>query len=230
MTRNFINETPICRGRGDESPLWPDRAVGSKDSSPRLLQIVLTTPIKMHAIVATLLLFWAGALSHAQSTDADFARVAKIFAEHCLDCHAVQDPEGKLVLETYDLLMKGGESGPAIIPDRSGESLLVKMIEGKFQKDGKTKVMPPGKREKLNKDQIALIRAWINAGAKPPADGAVVAKEIVVPKIAPKVQPRRAITAIAYEPKSKLLALARIGEVEIYSAESQSLIRTFEWP
>jgi hypothetical protein len=175
-------------------------------------------------------------LCRAASTDAaepsngGFTPVAKIFAEHCLDCHALQDPEGKLILETYDLLMKGGESGPAIIPGKSSESLLVKMIEGKFQKDGKTKFMPPGKREKLDAEQIAMIRAWIDDGAKAPADGTAVAKEIVVPKITPKVPPRRSIISIAYESKSKLLAVGRVGEIEIYSAEGQSLIRTLEWP
>jgi hypothetical protein len=174
-------------------------------------------------------IFWAVAFARAESADSDFAPVAKIISEHCLDCHAVQDPEGKLVLETYDLLMKGGESGPVVVPGKSGESLLVKMIEGKFQKDGKTKFMPPGKREKLKPEQIAVIRAWIDAGAKAPADGAL-AKEITVPKITPKVQPRRAINSIAYEPKSKLVAVARIGEVEIYSAESQSLVRTIPGP
>lgn len=171
----------------------------------------------------------AFSLIRGESGDADFQRVAKIFAEHCLDCHAVQDPEGKLVLETYDLLMKGGESGPALVPGKSAESLLVKMIEGKFLKDGKTKFMPPGKREKLNAEQIAVIKGWIDAGAKAPAEGSVVAKEIIVPKIAPKVQPRRAINSLAYDPKSKMLAVARIGEVEIYSAEGQSLVRTFAW-
>jgi WD40 repeat protein/mono/diheme cytochrome c family protein len=168
--------------------------------------------------------------ARADSSDTDFPRVAKIFAEHCLDCHAVQDPEGKLVLETYDLLMKGGESGPALVPGKSAESLLVKMIEGKFEKDGKTKFMPPGKREKLNAEQIAAIKGWIDAGAKPPAEGAVVAKQIVVPKITPKTPPPRAINSLAYEPKTKLLAVARIDAVEIVSAESQTLIRALPWP
>src|SRR5262245_56415218 len=70
----------------------------------------------------------------------DFARVSAIFAEHCLDCHAAQDPEGKLVLETFDDLTRGGESGPAITPGQSENSLLIKMVEGKIEKDGKTKV------------------------------------------------------------------------------------------
>ena len=43
--------------------------------------------------------------------------------------------------------MKGGEIGAALVPGKSAESLLVQMIEGKFEKDGKKKIMPPGKRQ-----------------------------------------------------------------------------------
>ena len=169
-------------------------------------------------------------LTLARADSADFAPVAKIFAEHCLDCHALEDPEGKLVLETYDLLMKGGESGPAIIPGKSDESLLVKMVEGKFEKEGKVRFMPPGRRDKLKPEEIAAVRKWIDAGANAPEPGAIIAKEIVVPKIEPNVEPRPSIYSLAYNEKAKLLAVGRIGKTEIYSAESQSLARTLEGP
>src|SRR5688500_7382669 len=141
-------------------------------------------------ILLTLLLVTSYA---ADSADNSFSKVAPIFAKHCLDCHAVDDPEGKFIIENHDLIMKGGESGPAIIPGKSDESLLVKMIEGKFEKDGKVKFMPPGKRDKLTPGEVAAVRAWIDAGAPAPKDKIVVAKEIVVPKITPTVPPRRAI-------------------------------------
>ena len=81
----------------------------------------------------------------------EYAPVDSIFAHQCLDCHGAQDPEGKLVLESFDDLMKGGEIGPAIVPGKSVDSLLVQMIEGRFEKDGKKKIMPPGnKRKKLS--------------------------------------------------------------------------------
>src|SRR6266542_26014 len=60
----------------------------------------------------------------------DYAAVDALFAKHCLDCHAAQEPEGKLVLESFETLMKGGESGPVVIPGKSSESLLVKMVAG----------------------------------------------------------------------------------------------------
>ena len=76
----------------------------------------------------------------------DYSQVDAIFSKNCLDCHATQDPDGKLVLESFDALMKGGESGQAILPGKSASSLLVRMVEGTFEKDGKRAIMPPGKK------------------------------------------------------------------------------------
>src|SRR5437764_515151 len=39
----------------------------------------------------------------------DYTSVDSIFSSHCLDCHASKDPEGQLVLESFETLMKGGE-------------------------------------------------------------------------------------------------------------------------
>src|SRR5687768_10409262 len=91
----------------------------------------------------------------------DYAEVNAIFVKNCLECHADDEPEGNLVLETFDTLMKGGENGPSIVPGKSSESLLVKLVQG-FEVGGKKKIMPPGKREKLKPEEIALIRGWID--------------------------------------------------------------------
>ena len=162
----------------------------------------------------------------ADSTGHSFTKVAQIFAKHCLDCHAVDDPEGKFIIENHELIMKGGASGPAIIPGKADDSLLVKMIENKFEKDGKKIIMPPGKREKLTPDEIAAIKSWINDGAPAPTEPTAVVKEVVVPKITPKVPPRRSIHAVAFTPHNNLLAVGRSGEIELHSTDSQSVIRT----
>jgi len=80
----------------------------------------------------------------------DYSEVDSIFTKHCFDCHEAKDPEGKLVLESFDTLMKGGESGAVIVPGKSGESLLMKLVDGGIERDGKKIVMPPGKRKKLD--------------------------------------------------------------------------------
>ena len=153
---------------------------------------------------------------------ADYAAVAAIFNKHCLDCHAVADPEKNLVLETFDLTMKGGDSGKAILPGKSSASLLVQMLEGR---EGK-KVMPPGKRKKLEPAQIAVIRAWIDAGAPAPKESLRLTREIVTPKIVPKAAPRRAIHAVAHSPEAELLAVARYGEVELVSTKTRAVVKT----
>ena len=100
----------------------------------------------MRAFIPTLLLLAALArASYSATPTNDYSAVDAIFFQRCVECHESEEPEGKLVLESYELLLKGGESGPVIVPGKSSESLLVKLIEG-FEKDGKRKIMPPGKR------------------------------------------------------------------------------------
>jgi dipeptidyl aminopeptidase/acylaminoacyl peptidase len=154
----------------------------------------------------------------------NYAAVDAIFTKHCLDCHAPKDPEGELVLESFDSLMKGGELGAAVIPGKSADSLLVQMIEGRFEKEGKKKIMPPGKRAKLTPAEIAAIKDWIDAGA--PAPAVAEARVLNVTRIEPKVVPRRPINAVAYSATAKLTAIAKSGEVELRSDPDLRLIRT----
>src|SRR5580658_4863243 len=89
----------------------------------------------------------------ASAATTDYSAVDTIFTKHCLDCHASQDPDAKLVLESYDTLVKGSENGPIIVPGKSAASRLVEAIEGTLLHDGKQIIMPPGrKRAKLKPD------------------------------------------------------------------------------
>jgi len=64
-----------------------------------------------------------------------------IFAQHCLSCHDSREQEGSLILETYQTLLKGGDSGAVIVPGKAADSLLVKQIE-----HAKKPFMPPPKK------------------------------------------------------------------------------------
>jgi len=160
----------------------------------------------------------------AEKSAPEYSSVDAVFSAHCLDRHAGKDPEGQLVLESFETLMKGGEIGPAIVPGKSDDSLLVQMVEGRFEKNGKKKIMPPGKRAKLTPEEIAVVRGWIDTGAHAPATPAA-AKELVVPKISLKVAPRNPINALACSPDGKLLAVARYRGVELRSPADLSLVR-----
>jgi WD40 repeat protein len=157
----------------------------------------------------------------------DYSHVNAIFSKYCLDCHSSKDPDGNLVLEDFNSLMKGGKDGPAIKPGDSSISLLVRMVEGSYIKEGKNYIMPPGrKRKKLETAEVASIKKWIDAGAHPPAKTTVVVAELSVPKLAPVGAARDPINAIVDLPQAGLIALARQGQIELRSAETGEVKRT----
>jgi len=167
------------------------------------------------------------AWSHAAEDKPDassYSQVHTLFVRHCLACHDSKEAEGGFVLESHEKLMKGGETGAAIAPGKAEHSLLVKLIEHRE----KPAMPPPKKGDKLKPQEIAVIRAWIDGGAPGPRAGEVLLTFVPRPKIAPKGEPRRSIHALAYEPKSKLIAVARHGAVDLVSAESRAVVRRIE--
>lgn len=182
---------------------------------------------KLFRTLAVSLLAFLPLLSRGAVTN-DYSAVSTIFAEHCLDCHAAQEPEGKLVMETFDALMKGGESGAVLKQGDSSGSLLVKVVEGTLLKDGKKWIMPPGKRKKLTSDEITTLKSWIDSGALPPKEPEKIVRELKLPIIKPSVPPRRSIQAMEFAASPKLIAAARYGEVDLISSETRAVVRTLK--
>ncbi len=150
--------------------------------------------------------------------------VEEIISRHCLECHEAKDPEGGLSMESHAGLLKGGESGPAFSAGNSTNSLMIRAVEGRWEKGGKTKIMPPGKKTKLSPEQIKTLKDWIDAGATPTRSA--VRKELIVPHVPPRHAPRRSIQSIASSPADPLIAVGRYAEVEIRSTENQTTLRT----
>ncbi len=173
----------------------------------------------------TISLAFVSALSLSMA--GDFSAVEPLLQEHCVECHAAQDPEGGLVLESHAGLMKGGESGPTVLPGKGADSLLVRVLEGRWGKTGKNEFMPPGKRPHLKRDQIALIRSWIDEGAHP-ASTNPVPRTLEVPRIPPRGTVRHPVSALAFHGGSRLLAVARTDELELVSTETRKPIRSLK--
>lgn len=89
-----------------------------------------------------------------------YADVHAIFEKHCMECHSRDDPEGELVLEDYRSLMQGGEKGEDVIPGDASSSRLITLVE-------KRRMPMPKKAKKLSGAEIGILRAWIDAGARP---------------------------------------------------------------
>jgi hypothetical protein len=94
----------------------------------------------------------------------DFARdVRPIFEKHCYSCHGPKDQTSSYRLDVRDIAIKGGDSGePAILPHKSAKSALIRHVSNP---DPELR-MPPGDSDvpPLTAEQIATLRAWIDAG------------------------------------------------------------------
>lgn len=99
---------------------------------------------------------WALTLLWAAQTYGD---IAPILRERCLGCHTAKGRMGGLSLESYEGLMEGGSTGPAVVRGRSGESMLYRMVTGKA-----SPAMPMDS-SRLSAGEIGLIRRWIDSGA-----------------------------------------------------------------
>jgi WD40 repeat protein len=147
--------------------------------------------------------------------------IAPIFKQYCLGCHNVKDAEGALVLESYETLLKGGEGGAVLSPGKGDQSRLLLMIEGKAEP-----VMPPEDNERPKPEEVALVRAWIEAGAKSPSGQAPDPTMLVTPKVELLAAARRVIDAAAISPDGKLAALAGYREVRLLDVASRATVRT----
>ncbi|MEO7516491.1 MAG: DUF1549 domain-containing protein [Verrucomicrobiota bacterium] len=87
--------------------------------------------------------------------------IKPILETSCTKCHGHGKDKGGFRIDDRETFLKGGDTGPAIIVGKSAESLLIELVMG-FDPDS---VMPK-KGSKLKPDQIGLIRAWIDQGAK----------------------------------------------------------------
>jgi uncharacterized membrane protein len=97
------------------------------------------------------------------------AQVAPILKDHCLRCHCSQKAKGKLNLETRALAVKGGKNGEGIVAGKPENSLVYTRLVD----DDADSRMPPPKEAQLSRDQIELIRRWIQEGAVWPENVAV---------------------------------------------------------
>ena len=93
--------------------------------------------------------------------------IKPIFEKSCVKCHGAEKPKAKLRLDSLEGALKGGENGKVIEAGKSADSVMVHNIAWLGEedywmppKDNKAKIAP------LTKDEIGLVRAWIDQGAK----------------------------------------------------------------
>jgi hypothetical protein len=102
-------------------------------------------------------------------------KVRPVLVEHCSKCHSAEAEKAKklkagLLVDSRAGLLKGGDSGPAVIPGKARDSLLIRALHY-----GDDLRMPP--KGKLPDAVIADFERWVNLGAPDPRAGSQVARK-----------------------------------------------------
>jgi hypothetical protein len=89
--------------------------------------------------------------------------IRPLFERSCFKCHGAEKQKGKLRLDSLEATLKGGENGPNLEKGASAKSGLVISVARLIEDEA----MPPeGKGEPFSKEEVGLLRAWIDQGAK----------------------------------------------------------------
>ena len=108
----------------------------------------------------------AGNPAHPEQAVSFKTDVRPLLDDYCLSCHV---PGGKgydksgLDMRTYQSLLKGTKFGSIIKPGNAQDSTLIVLVEGRADPSIS---MPYGIKGGLSRDKIAVLRKWIDQGAK----------------------------------------------------------------
>jgi len=152
---------------------------------------------------------------HAGDDPPEFSKdIQPLLKTHCLACHTHGQVKGDLRLDTVELMLKGGESGPALVKGDSAKSLLYEVVAGKDEL-----VMPPKKNKvgatPLAPKEVELLKCWIDAGA--PAKAAALVLHTEPPQWRPLPAGLNPIHSVAVAPDGQFAACGRANQIFVYS-------------
>lgn len=151
----------------------------------------------------------------SRAAEIDFYRqVYPFLKENCISCHNKTTTKAGLNMETPELMIVGGDSGPSIVPGKSAESLLVEASAHSEHIE-----MPPSKNKTGARDltsrELALLKQWIDEGAK---SSAKEARKVVWQALASTVDP---IYTVAMTDDGRYVACGRANRIFLYDLATQ---------
>jgi WD40 repeat protein len=149
----------------------------------------------------------------------DFEReVLPLLNKNCIACHNTKEAKADLILETPATILKGGESGPSVIPGNGAESLLIK-VSARQEKP----FMPPRNNKSgavaLNSTELGLLKLWIDQGAT-----GQVSTALGPVKWQPLPSHLKGVTAVAISSEGQYAAASRANQIFVYHLPSGTLV------
>lgn len=94
-------------------------------------------------------------------------QIKPLLSARCYPCHGALKQQAGLRLDTAAAIQQGGKQGPAIVPGKSDQSLLLERVS---TVDDTSRMPPESEGEGLKAPEIALLKEWIDQGAASPPD------------------------------------------------------------
>jgi mono/diheme cytochrome c family protein len=166
LARGGASGAAVTAGDPARSLLY--QRITATDAQSRMPMGGPALPAQSVALIRAWIEQGAPGLPIAPAAAVDFVRdVRPIFQANCYACHSGSQPKSQLRLDQKAAAMKGGASGPVIAPGNSRDSRLIHRVLGM---DGAAR-MPFG-RPPLAEKEIAVLKAWIDQGARWPDSAA----------------------------------------------------------
>lgn len=149
--------------------------------------------------------------------------IAPLFAAKCVVCHSGNELQGKFDLGTYAAMMKGGKRGPAVVPGKAEESTL-----WLYSSHRKKPIMPPkSESNPLTPEEVAVLKLWIDQGAKGPAVDVRSRPKVVLGFPPSVVKPVRAVAVTA---DKKTVAAGRGNQIHLFDATKGDYLKSLVDP
>jgi WD40 repeat protein len=157
----------------------------------------------------------AAALPQNQPATVSFYKQIKpILQKRCQGCHQPASQGGKLVLTSYQAFRAGGATGPGFKPGVPEESVVMRFISG-------DPPLMPKNAKPLDKSEIELFRRWIAEGAR---DDTPAIQDPIDSEHPPVYRKPPVLSALAYSPDGKTLAVAGFREIILHKADGSGII------
>jgi WD40 repeat protein len=197
--------------------------VGSSGSRRAVLACWLIAPTALVLVLFPVYPTQADPITIAKvsrTTPVDFQKdIVPILRKKCLACHSTSEGQGELVLETAQTMIKGGDTGAAVIAGKSAESLLLKLASHQEEP-----FMPPPDNDvaaaPLTPQELGLVKLWVDQGAKGNAQYATLSPTNWQP-LPRGVNP---IYAVVITPDGQYAACGRANQIFIYHVPTGQLV------
>jgi WD40 repeat protein len=145
--------------------------------------------------------------------------ILPLLQKNCLACHSANEKQGNLVLESPQGMLQGGDTGPAIVPGRGSESLMLTLAAHR-----EDPIMPPEDNDvaanNLTPAELGLLKLWIDQGAQGSSGIDSLSPKQWHP-LPPGVHP---VQAIALTQDGQFVACSRANQIFLYHVPTGQLI------